>query len=60
VSTIDVRGPVKVGILFLPLGGLLKLAGNLATYNSIGPGIPQPEEAATVTSPAFLIGVLAP
>ena len=58
MSTIDTRSLIRVGILALPLGGLLKLAGNLATFNSIGPGIPQPEEAATVTSPAFLIGGL--
>jgi hypothetical protein len=57
-SPVDTRALIRVGILFLPLGGLLKLIGNLGTYNSIGYGIPQAEEAATVTSPSFFVGEL--
>jgi hypothetical protein len=36
----------------------LKLLGNLGTFNSVGYGVPQPAEAATVTTPAFVIGEL--
>jgi hypothetical protein len=57
-SAFDTRGLIRVGILFLPLGGLLKLLGNLATYNSIGPGVSQATAAERVTAPGFLIGGL--
>lgn len=57
-SAFDTRGLIRVGILFLPLGGLLKLLGDLATYNSIGPGVPQATAAERVSSPGFLIGGL--
>jgi hypothetical protein len=36
----------------------LKLLGNLGTFNSVGYGIPQPAEAATATTPAFVVGEL--
>jgi hypothetical protein len=51
-------GLVRAGILVLPLGGALKLVGNLGTFNSVGYGVPQAEEAATVTTPAFFVGEL--
>jgi hypothetical protein len=55
---VDIRGLVRVGILTLPLGGALKLIGDLGTFNSIGYGIPQADEAAAVTSPGFFLGEL--
>jgi hypothetical protein len=62
MSTVYTRSTgalIRAGILVLPLGGALKLAGNLGTFNSVGYGIPQASEAATVTTPAFLLGELA-
>ncbi|MFL6140701.1 MAG: hypothetical protein ACJ72N_02380 [Labedaea sp.] len=55
---LDTRGLIRAGILFLPLGNLLKIAGNLGTFDSIGYGIPQGAEAATVASPGFFVGEL--
>ena len=52
------RGLVRAGVLVLPLGGALKLIGNVGTFDSIGYGVPQASEAATVTTPAFFVGEL--
>jgi hypothetical protein len=52
------RGLIRAGVLVLPLGGALKLLGNLGTFDSIGYGVPQATEAATVSTPAFFIGEL--
>jgi hypothetical protein len=49
-------GLVRAGVLALPLGAALKLVGNLGTFNSIGYGVPQATEAATVTTPGFFLG----
>lgn len=49
---------VRAGPLVLPLGGALKLLGNIGTFDSVGYGIPQQAEAATVTSTSFLLGEL--
>ncbi|MFC0439992.1 hypothetical protein [Kutzneria buriramensis] len=49
---------VRAGLLVLPAGGVLKLLGNIGTFDSVGYGIPQPAEAATVTSTSFLVGEL--
>jgi hypothetical protein len=53
-----VRALVRVGVLVLPLGAVLKLVGNLGTFDSVGYGVPQATEAATVTTPAFFVGEL--
>jgi hypothetical protein len=55
----DTAGLVRAGILVLPLGAALKLLGNLGTFDSIGYGVPQPAEAATVVRPAFIAGEFA-
>jgi hypothetical protein len=47
---------IRAGTLVLPLGAALKLVGNLGTFNSVGYGVPQAREAATVTTPAFFVG----
>jgi hypothetical protein len=47
---------IRAGIVVMPLGGALKLVGNLGTFNSVGYGIPQATEAATVTTPGFFVG----
>lgn len=52
-------GLIRTGILALPLGAVLKLLGNIGTFDSIGYGIPRAAEAATATSPAFFLGELA-
>ncbi len=52
------NGLVRAGILVLPLGAALKLLGNLGTFNSVGYGVPQGAEAATATTPGYLIGQL--
>src|SRR5258705_41432 len=52
------RGLIRAGVLVLPLGGALKLLGNLGTFDSIGYGVPQASEAATVSTPAFFVGEL--
>jgi hypothetical protein len=54
----DTIGLIRAGILILPLGAALKLIGNLGTFNSAGYGVPQPTEAATVTTPGFFLGGL--
>jgi hypothetical protein len=54
----DTIGLIRAGILILPLGAALKLIGNLDTFNSAGYGVPQPTEAATVTTPGFFLGGL--
>ncbi len=53
-----VRGLIRVGVLVLPLGAVLKLLGNLGTFDSIGYGVPQATEAATASGPAFFMGEL--
>jgi hypothetical protein len=53
-----VTGLVRAGVAVLPLGAALKLVGNLGTFNSVGYGVPQAREAATVTTPAFFAGEL--
>jgi hypothetical protein len=50
---------IRVAILTAPLGGLLKLIGNLGTFDSVGYGIPQASEAATAAGPGYLLGQLA-
>lgn len=50
---------IRAGILTAPLGGALKLIGNLGTFDSVGYGIPQASEAATAASPSYLLGQLA-
>ncbi len=55
---VGVEGLIRAGIVILPIGGALKLLGNLGTFNSVGYGIPQPTEAATVTGPGFVVGEL--
>lgn len=57
-NPVTIVGLVRAGILVLPLGAALKLVGNLGTFNSIGYGVPQPTEAATVVTPAFFVGEL--
>jgi hypothetical protein len=52
------RSLVRAGILVLPLGAVLKMIGNLGTFDSVGYGVPQASEAATVTTPAFVVGEL--
>jgi hypothetical protein len=52
------RSLVRAGILVLPLGAVLKMVGNLGTFDSVGYGVPQASEAATVTTPAFVVGEL--
>lgn len=49
---------IRLGILCLPLGAVLKLVGNLGTFNSIGYGIPQSAEAATASGAGFFVGEL--
>ncbi|PZS39071.1 MAG: hypothetical protein DLM62_10250 [Pseudonocardiales bacterium] len=49
---------IRLGILAMPVAGALKLLGNLGTFNSIGYGIPQASEAATVTGAGFFAGEL--
>jgi hypothetical protein len=49
-------GLVRAGILVLPVGAVLKLVGNLGTFNSVGYGVPQASEAATAVTPAFFVG----
>lgn len=50
---------IRTGVVLLPLGGALKLVGNLGTFNSVGYGIPQPTEAARAATPAFFAGEFA-
>jgi hypothetical protein len=57
-DVVNTTGLVRAGILVLPLGAALKLVGNLGTFNSVGYGVPQPTEAATVTAGAFFLGEL--
>jgi hypothetical protein len=52
----SIHGLIGAGILVLPLGAALKLIGNIGTFNSVGYGVPQAKEAATVTTPAFFVG----
>ncbi len=52
-DTASTTGLIRAGILVLPLGGALKLIGNLGTFDSIGYGVPQPAEAVTVTGAGF-------
>jgi hypothetical protein len=47
---------IRLGLLAAPIEGLLKLLGNLGTFNSFAYGIPDRVEALTVTSPGFFIG----
>jgi hypothetical protein len=47
---------IRLGLLAAPIEGLLKLLGNLGTFNSVAYGIPDRVEALTVTSPGFFIG----
>src|SRR5689334_13379793 len=54
----DTRSLVRAGVLVLPLGAVLKMIGNLGTFDSVGYGVPQASEAATVTTPAFVVGEL--
>lgn len=49
---------IRVAILTAPLGGLLKMIGNLGTFDSVGYGVPQASEAATAVGPAYLLGQL--
>lgn len=49
---------IRAGIPVLPRGAALKLVGNLGTFHSIGYGVPQHDEAATVVTPAFFVGEL--
>jgi hypothetical protein len=53
---VSTAGLIRAGIVVMPLGGVLKLVGNLGTYNSVGYGVPQATEAATVTTPGFFVG----
>lgn len=55
-TTPRVESLIRAGIGILPIGGALKLLGNLGTFNSVGYGIPQATEAATVTGPASRSG----
>jgi hypothetical protein len=52
------QGLIRVGVLILPLGGALKLVGNVGTFDSIGYGVPQATEAATASGPGFFVGEL--
>ena len=56
--TVTTAGLIRAGMLTLPVGGALKLLGNLGTFDSIGYGIAQPAEAATVTTNSFVLGEL--
>ena len=56
--TVTTTGLVRAGLLVLPVGGALKLLGNMGTFDSIGYGIAQPAEAATVTTNSFVLGEL--
>ncbi len=49
-------GLVRVGILALPVAGLLKLVGNLGTFNSVGLDVPDEEAARAVSSTGFFVG----
>jgi hypothetical protein len=57
-DVVDTAALVRAGILVLPLGAALKLVGNLGTFNSVGYGVSQATEAATVTTPGFFVGEL--
>lgn len=48
----------RAGILTAPVAGALKLLGNLGTFNSVGYGIPQADEAAVAVAPSYLLGQL--
>jgi hypothetical protein len=56
--TVDVAGLIGIGILALPVGNVLKLVGNLGTFDSLGYGIPAATEAATATGTGFFLGEL--
>jgi hypothetical protein len=47
---------IRLGLWTLPMIGLLKLIGNLGTFNSVGYGIPASQEALTVSGSGFFIG----
>ncbi|MGH3320337.1 MAG: hypothetical protein ACRDN9_09170 [Streptosporangiaceae bacterium] len=53
---VGVTGLIRVGVFALPLAGALKLVGNLGTFNSVGSAVPQPSEAATITTLPFVAG----
>jgi len=54
----NTAGLIRAGLLVVPVGGALKLLGDIGTFDSIGYGIAQPAEAATVTSNSFVLGEL--
>lgn len=58
-TTAWTTGLIRTGILALPVGAVLKLLGNIGTFDSIGYGIPRAAEAATATSPEFFLGEFA-
>ncbi|EFH88174.1 hypothetical protein [Ktedonobacter racemifer] len=47
---------IRLGLLTIPLTGVLKLVGNLGTFNSVGYGIPDQQAAQTITGSGFFIG----
>ncbi len=52
-------GLVRVGILTLPIAGLLKLAGQFGTFNSVGLSVPDREAAEVVSGTGFFVGEFA-
>lgn len=49
-------GLIRLGILTLPIAGLLKLAGQFGTFNSVGYGVADQEAAQIVSNTNFFIG----
>lgn len=52
-------GLIRLGIVALPLAGLLKLAGQFGTFNSVGLGVPDREAARVVSGTGFFVGEFA-
>lgn len=52
----DVVGLVRVGILALPMAGLLKLVGQFGIFDVVGPGIGDGEAARAVTTTGYFAG----
>ncbi|MDQ2884137.1 MAG: hypothetical protein M3Y48_24065 [Actinomycetota bacterium] len=57
-NTVNTTELIRIGIFTMPLAAALKILGNLGTFNSIGYGIPQGSEAATVSGAGFFVGEL--
>lgn len=47
---------IRLGLWMLPINSVLKLVGNLGTFDSVGYGVSDSHAIVTVSSPSFFIG----